>query len=523
MNKNIILAIVLSVVILVIYNLFFLPKAVVPPATPEKEEMLSPPTGEEWEGEEEEVLLPSIEAQKFYLENTQIKLVFNSQGGIIESWYLKDKKKELIKAGDSALNMSLFLPDGEEINLRNEIFQSEVFQNEEEENNKIVFFWEDRDKKIKLTKIMELPEYGYQIQVSLSLDNFPLGAQYQLSWPIRIGEKMEGEERLAFWQNTLYEEFQKKEGGVRSEYDKRIKWMGVRKKKDEAVLMIPLAPPLKGIFQLDSWYTWGFKDNHSRSSWIIYAGPQSYGYLRLLNNQIKQIVGEDYQLNKVEKRSIWGQLSAGLQWLLLFFYGFTGNFGIAIILLTLLIYGALSPLTFKQFESMHKMQLIQPEIQAIQKKFKSDPKKLQMEIMKVYREHKVNPLSGCLPMIVQLPVIFILYRALLGFPFYENPSFLWIPDLSKPNIPLLLALGGMMFLQQRISQKLQAGSQQQAGMAKMMQFFPLFLIVILWSLPSGVMLYWFTSTSFSIVQQFLIRRKTSAARTTKKDITDNNG
>ncbi len=508
MNKNIILAIVLSVAIMVVFQLFFSPKVVVPPESvvpPKKEETLPLPT------EEEEILLPSIEAQEFYLENSQIKITCSSQGGVIKSWYLKEQKKELIKEGDDALNISLLLPEGEIINLRNKIFQSE-----EEKNKRIIFSWEDKNKEIKLTKIMEIPEYGYQIRVSLSLEDFPLGGQYQLSWPIRIGEKMGGEERLAFWQNTLYEEFQKKEGGVSSEYGKGIKWIGIRKKKDIVVLMIPLALPLKGVFQLDSWYSWGFKDNHSQSKWIIYAGPQSYGYLRLLNNQIKQIMGEDYQLNKVEKRSIWGQLSAGLQWLLFLFYGFTGNYGIAIIFLTLLIYGVLSPLTFKQFESMHKMQLIQPEIQAIQKKFKNDPKKLQMEIMKVYKEHKVSPLSGCLPMIVQLPIIFILYRALLGFPFYENPSFLWISDLSKPNVPLLLALGGMMFLQQRISQKLQAGPQQQAGMAKMMQFFPLFLIVILWSLPSGVMLYWFTSTSFSIVQQFFINKKTSAVRTTKK-------
>ena len=155
---------------------------------------------------------------------------------------------------------------------------------------------------------------------------------------------------------------------------------------------------------------------------------------------------------------------------------------------------------------MQRMQVVQPELKAIQKKFKSDPKRLQIEMMKVYKKHKINPMAGCLPMLVQLPIIFVLYRVLLDFPFSENPSFLWIKDLGKPNIPLLLLLGGAMFLQQRISRKAQPAAQQE-GMAKMMQFFPIFIIVMLWSLPSGAMVYWFTSTLISIAQQFFITRR----------------
>lgn len=130
-----------------------------------------------------------------------------------------------------------------------------------------------------------------------------------------------------------------------------------------------------------------------------------------------------------------------------------------------------------------------------------------MEMMKVYQKHKINPMAGCLPMIIQLPIIFILYRALLNFNFSENPSFLWIKDLGEPNVPLLLGLAGMMFLQQRISRKVTV-AQSQEGLGKMMQFFPIIMIAFLWSLPSGVMLYWFTSTLVSMLQQLLIRRKT---------------
>ena len=153
------------------------------------------------------------------------------------------------------------------------------------------------------------------------------------------------------------------------------------------------------------------------------------------------------------------------------------------------------------------MSLIQPEIQAVQKKFKGDPRAMQVEIMKVYKKNKINPMGGCLPMLLPFPVIIVLYRSLLDFNFSENPSFLWIKDLGKPNIPLLLVLGVLMFLQQRVSQKGRPAGGQQEGMAKMMQFFPIFIIVILWSLPSGVMLYWFTSTLISLLQNLLIARK----------------
>jgi len=390
MEKNIILAIVLSVVVLVIYNIFFMPQLV------EKKIPKAPEVKEKTVG----VAHPE-EGREITLENSNVIIKISTKGGRIVSWYLKHKKKNLL-LGDTT-NLYLKSPEGEIINL-----SEENFRVKESSKEKIVLYWEKG--KSKLTQTISLPSSSYYVVCEL-LTNFPANTEYFFNWPNRIQGKTEGEERLAYWNFYLYKE---KKEGIKSEYNSKIKW--------------------------------------------------------------------------------------------LVFYNFTHSYGIAIILLTLLIYGALSPLTFKQFESMQKMQVIQPELKEIQKKFKNDPKRLQAEMMKIYSKHKVNPMSGCLPMIIQLPIIFILYRALLNFNFAENPSFLWIKNLGKPDIPLLLALGGCMFLQQRISQKFQTGKEQE-GLAKMMQFFPLFLILILWSLPSGVMLYWFTSTLISILQQFFIAKR----------------
>jgi len=489
MEKNVILAIVLSMVVLIVYSVFFMPRLVEekPPEIPQEKE----------EVKEEGIVLEKD--KQITLKNPNVTITINTRGGEIISWYLKNKKKEILSGEDKALKFSLELPEGKTLS------SEEIsFGVKEREERKVTLFWEDKESKVKITQILQLSEQGYYAFYNLFLD-FPPGTRYSLYWPTKIGEKIGDEERLVYWNSYLYRE---KEEGVKSEYDSKVKWLGIRQKGDFFISMVPLQPVKRGVFKIDYW---GFTTIKQKSDWVIYAGPQSYTELRLVNNFVKATLGEDYHLTDAVEVGFWGYLSLGLVKTLIFFYSFTHSYGIAIILLTLLIYGVLSPLTFKQFESMQKMQLIQPELKEVQKKFKNDPKRLQAEMMKIYSKHKINPMGGCLPMIVQLPIIFILYRALLDFNFAENPSFLWIKNLGKPNIPLLLGLGAVMFLQQKISQRLQPAKDQE-GITKIMQFFPLFLILILWSLPSGVMLYWFTSTLISIIQQFFIAKKATTLR-----------
>jgi len=486
MEKNLILAIVLSVSILIIYNIFLMPK-------PKKTVPETPQVQQKIEEKTQEVPF-GAKGKSIVLENTSLRLTVNTEGGVINSWYLKDKKINFLKEGE-AIRFYLRLPDGE-----NYTFSGTDFQIRKEKGKELALFWEDKEKQIKIDETINLPDQGYYIFYNLFIES-PPGTRCYFIHPTRIGKNPEDEERLAYWESHLYKE---KKEGVRAEYDSKIKWLGIREKKDLITVMIPLSGAEKGIFKTDSL---GFVTMSGRINFVIYSGPQSYPYLRLVNGIVNNRTGEDYHLTDALNIGIWGYFSVGLSRLLIFFYSFTKNYGIAIILLTLLIYGALSPLSIKQFESMQKMQAVQPELKKVQQKFKNDPKKMQAEMMKIYSKYKINPMAGCLPMIIQLPIIFVLYRALLGFPFAENPSFLWIKNLGKPDIPLLLALAGCMFLQQRISQRAQRGKDQE-GIAKIMQFFPLFLIVILWSLPSGVMLYWFTSTLISIIQQFFISKKT---------------
>ena len=504
MQKNLIIAIVLSVAVLLLYNIFVgsrQQRVVSPPSAEIATE--SPVQGGQVR-QQGDTFLPSQEelleeGEGIILENDYAKVVLTSRGGIIQSWYLKKEKKELLGKSAYSLGLNLFLSGGERIDL-----SGENFEVEKEGEGRAIFSWEDKEGRFKLSKNLEISEQGYHLFLSIETENLPLGSSYELTWPTMRDKEDRNWEKLVFFNDRVQEQYKE---GVSTDYGRGIKWLGMRYKRDLLVVLASLDWPRAGMFRSEFW---GFEDNKTESRWIVYAGPQNYGEMRSLNERIKGINGEDYHLTGTLDLSIWGQLSVVLIRILLFFYSFTHNYGLAIILLTLLIYGALFPLTFKQFTSMHKMQIIQPEVKAVQAKFKGKPKEMQVEMMKIYKKHKVNPMSGCFPLIVQMPIIFVLYRALLNFNFSENPSFLWIKDLGQPNVPLLIGLGVTMFLQQRITQKTQAqaGAQQQ-GMAKMMQFFPIFIIVMLWSLPSGVMLYWFTSTLFSIFQQFLIRRKVS--------------
>jgi len=196
-----------------------------------------------------------------------------------------------------------------------------------------------------------------------------------------------------------------------------------------------------------------------------------------------------------------------------FLFEFTNNmgvpsYGIAIILLTIIIKVVLFPLTFKQIKSMKAMQTLQPEMKRIQEKHKKTPEKAQQEIMQLYKSEGVNPLAGCLPLLVQMPILFALFRALDNFDYTVIPSFLWIPNLSNPDpiiLPILVA--GTMFMQMYIQQKLTgtAATTDQAQMQKMFLYvMPFMLGFFARSFPAGLALYWTMFSIMGTVEQFII-------------------
>lgn len=188
------------------------------------------------------------------------------------------------------------------------------------------------------------------------------------------------------------------------------------------------------------------------------------------------------------------------------------NYGVAIILLTILIKTIIYPLTYKQMVSMRKTIELQPKIKAIQEKYKNNKEKVNSAVMELYKEHKVNPMGGCLPIIVQLPIFWALYSTLLHFQYGSNPaaySFLFF-DLTKtygltPSYYLILPIfaGATTYLQTKITNPNTSDPTQKT----MLYFMPFFFAYISATVPAGLALYWVTMNVVSIFQQLYINRK----------------
>ncbi|MCW5206477.1 membrane protein insertase YidC [Desulfobulbus sp. F5] len=244
-----------------------------------------------------------------------------------------------------------------------------------------------------------------------------------------------------------------------------------------------------------------------------YFGPKKMVYLKQAG----------YDLEEAINLGWFGVLAKPMLWLLNFFHDIFGNYGIAIILLTCVVKGAFWPITHKGMKSMKNMQKIQPKVAKLREKYKDDPVKMNQEMMAMYKTYKVNPIGGCLPMFIQIPFFFALYKVLMAaIELRHAPFMLWMHDLSAPDrlmigfdipwlhgIPVLtLLMGGTMFLQQKMSPTT-ADPQQ----AKMMQMMPVIFTVMFVNFASGLVLYWFVSNLLSILQQQLINRQTATAAT----------
>jgi YidC/Oxa1 family membrane protein insertase len=195
--------------------------------------------------------------------------------------------------------------------------------------------------------------------------------------------------------------------------------------------------------------------------------------------------------------------------LLFAFQSVVVNWGVAIILLTLVVKIALMPLTHRSFKSAERMKALKPEIDKINEKYKDDAQAKQQATMALYKQNKVNPLGGCLPTLLQMPIWFALYRTLRMSPeLYRAPFFGWISDLSSPDPYFVtpIVMGALMFLQQRFTPM--TGDSAQAKM--MMYIMPIMFTAMMLFLPSGLTLYILVNTVLSIVHQVYIHRRSGA-------------
>lgn len=229
-------------------------------------------------------------------------------------------------------------------------------------------------------------------------------------------------------------------------------------------------------------------------NYSIYYGPKDLDILKAQGNRLEDSI--DY--------GWFGPVAKPLVFSLKYLYTYTGNYGIAIIIITFILKLIFFPLTHKSYKSMKEMQKLQPKMTELKEKFKNDRDAMNKAVMELYKTHKVNPMGGCLPMLVQIPVFFGLYRALMySIELRHAPFMLWITDLSAkdPYYVTPIIMGATMFIQQKMTP-----TNMDPVQAKMMLMLPIVFTFMFLNFPSGLVIYWLVNNVLTIVQQMYINK-----------------
>lgn len=234
----------------------------------------------------------------------------------------------------------------------------------------------------------------------------------------------------------------------------------------------------------------------------VFAGPRDS---KTLNKASEHIPG----LSETMDYGWFWFFAQPMLWMINWLFALVGNYGVAIILMTLVLRFLMWPLTRKSYTSTMAMQRMQPEMQRVQKLYANDKARMQMEMMKIYQTHKTSPMSGCLPMLIQIPIFFALYKALLISVPMRSAHFLWISDLAAmdPYFILPILMGVTMWIQQALqTDKSKSNNNMMASTQRVMKWMPVVFTVMFAWMPAGLVLYWTVSNIFGIVQMQIIKK-----------------
>jgi YidC/Oxa1 family membrane protein insertase len=370
--------------------------------------------------------------------------------------------------------------------------------------------------KIKVEKIFTFNPDNYSIALDVkvsNLTNTPITQTPHLNWYEYVNPKHEEdsyshEGPVAYVSKSIK---RKKVADIAAETSlgPDVSWGGFEKKYFMSVI-IPQDPSLTSInmskdsnhmVSLDLKGTKSIipPDQSGLFSYALFIGPKDYALLQKQGISLEEAIEFDSFIPGLK----W--LSIALLIFIKFLYQFVSNYGVAIIILTILIKIIFWPLGNISYRSMKEMQKLQPKIEELKEKYKNDKTKIGQETMALYRSHKVNPMSGCLPILIQIPVFIGLYNTLLyAIELRHSPFFWWIQDLSAkdPYYITPIIMGATQFIQQKMTPTV--GDPMQA---KMMLLMPIVFTFIFLNFPAGLVIYWLLNNVLSIGQQFYINKK----------------
>jgi len=537
MEKRAILAFILSFIVLIGWSLLFAPKG----SIPRKKRVISKKIHPEKIKEKIELQQPesiSLAKEKgIIIDSPLYRLKISNIGPSIKTFQLKryykttDKRSGWVELIPPDLEkfrpivVGFDLVDDTPIIYRSDKNNLKIESNSKPKELKFTGNLND----IYVTKIFRFYPDSYKIDVLIKVQNLKKSS-IKGSFIVNLKALLPNHKKTRYYSHlglttfihNKLKQIKLKKKGEKKIFSGNIEWLACESRYFMSAIITNLSNGILEVKRFASNLLVGYYRGTSVSiepsvktqhKFTLYIGPKEIPLLKKMG----------YHLDKIVDFGWTDFIARPLLYTLRFFYKYVHNYGIAIILLTILVKILFWPLTHKSYQSMKEMQKIQPLIAKIREKYKNDKERLNKEMLNLYRTYKVNPFSGCLPIIIQIPVFFALYRVLCdAIELRHAPFMLWINDLSAPDrlfhfpfpipfmsppygIPVLtLLMGATMYIQQKMSP--QPGDPAQA---KMMMFLPIIFTFMFINFPSGLVLYWLVNNILSIAQQYRIQKRLS--------------
>jgi len=547
MEKRVLIAIVLSFLILILYQAFFIKKPPEPEVTPEsiteiekkpeqkpaEKGLLSPAAmPEERERAEEEKDIQPISAQaeeEILIDTSLYQAVWSNRGGVLKSWRLKEHTDEnnedldLVSVRSSELGIypfSLRTDDSSfDSTINSALFEFSNLKLELEggRTGELSLQYAD-DKGIRVEKILTFQDGKYDFDVRINVWKYGQKIESLVLWGPDFGNPPPTEQRSRFGGGRGIAVFPPPARPKKDRLKETMKpkqWEDLIANKQNVYYFIQWAA------YEDDYFTALFITSPEKASASFLRGESEeapYFFLSVSSPQKVYIGPKDfdilsefgYEAKRLIRFGFFGFISEILLRASKYIYKLVPNWGISIIILTFIIKILFFPLTYSGMRSMSKMQELQPKIKALRSKYKkakqdiAQRRRMNEEIMKLYKQHGINPAGGCLPLLIQIPVFWGFFRLLAGaIEFRHSPFIFWIKDLSVKDPFYVTPI--LMGITQFISQKMTPTSADPTQ-ARMMLLMPVIMTIFFMNFQSGLVLYWLTNNVLQIGQQYIMNR-----------------